>query len=97
MTVEANNRMPMRHRSRFDKYLLPGREYRKKELYMTRRQILATPLLLGASALRAQTRYREYSRCGPDYLAALAADAYARRNARIAALKTPTAIRDYQA
>ena len=64
---------------------------------MTRRQILGTPFLLGASALRAQIRYREYARCGPDYLAAVAADAYARRNARIAALKTPAAIRDYQA
>ena len=29
-------------------------------------------------------RYREYARCLPDYLADLAADAYARRNARIA-------------
>src|ERR1051325_3292563 len=64
---------------------------------MTRRQLLGTPFLLGASALRAQIRYREYARCGPDYRPALAADAYARRNARIAALKPPAAIRDYQA
>jgi dienelactone hydrolase len=42
-------------------------------------------------------RYREYARCLPDYLAALAADAHTRRNARIAALQTPRAIRDYQA
>src|ERR1041384_6508099 len=63
---------------------------------MTRRKLLGTPFLLGASALRAQIRYRDYARCGPDYLAALAADAYAKRNARIAALKTPAAIRDYQ-
>ena len=54
------------------------------------------------SYVRAQTtagaiRYREYARCLPDYLAGIAADAYARRNARIAALSTATAIRDYQA
>jgi dienelactone hydrolase len=61
---------------------------------MTRRRILA---LLGASSVRAQIHYREYARCLPDHLAALAADAWSRRNARIAALKTPAAIRDYQA
>ncbi len=42
-------------------------------------------------------RYREYARCLPDYLAGVAADAYARRNARIAALDTAAAIREYQA
>ena len=66
---------------------------------MTRRQLLGSAL--AASALRAQPaagiRYREYARCLPDYLAALAADAYTRRNARIAGLKTPAAIHDYQA
>jgi hypothetical protein len=40
--------------------------------------------------------YREYARCLPDYLSALAAEAYARRNARIAQLKTPAAVRNYQ-
>ena len=65
---------------------------------MTRRQITRYAACCSAlPALRAQIRYREYARCVPDYLAALAADAYARRNARIAALKTPAAIRDYQA
>ena len=54
------------------------------------------------SSVRGQTpadgiRYREYARCLPDYLAGIAADACARRNARIAALSTATAIRDYQA
>jgi dienelactone hydrolase len=44
-----------------------------------------------------QIRYREYARCLPDYLAALAADAFSRRNARVASLQTPQAIRDYQA
>src|ERR1041384_1215225 len=63
---------------------------------MTRRQILATPFAC-ASALRAQIRYRPYARCLPDHLTALAADAYARRNARVAQLKTSAAIRDYQA
>ena len=42
-------------------------------------------------------RYREYARCLPDYLAALAADAAARRDARIARLNTSAAIHDYQA
>jgi len=54
------------------------------------------------SPVRAQTpigaiRYREYARCLPDYLAGVAADAYARRNTRIAALDTAASIRDYQA
>ncbi|HEY2018254.1 MAG TPA: acetylxylan esterase, partial [Bryobacteraceae bacterium] len=66
---------------------------------ITRRQLLASTL--AATALRAQPstaiHYREYARCLPDYLASLAADAYARRNARLAKLTTPTAIRDYQA
>jgi len=39
---------------------------------------------------------RRYSACLPDYLRALAADAYARRKARIAALGSPAAIRQYQ-
>jgi cephalosporin-C deacetylase-like acetyl esterase len=52
--------------------------------------------------VRAQTsigsiNYREYARCLPDYLAGVAAGTYARRNARIAALDTAAAIRDYQA
>src|ERR671911_634008 len=61
---------------------------------MTRRQLLGTPFLL--PALRAQVRYREYARCLPDYLTTLAADAYERRNARLAQLTTPAAIREYQ-
>lgn len=63
---------------------------------MTRRQLLGSAI--AAAALRAQPiRYREYARCLPDYLTALAEDAYARRSARIAALKTPAAVRQYQA
>src|SRR3954469_2354097 len=61
---------------------------------MTRRQLFGTPFLL--PALRAQIRYREYARCLPDYITALATDAYNRRNARLARLTTPAAIREYQ-
>jgi cephalosporin-C deacetylase-like acetyl esterase len=63
--------------------------------------VLGFTCALAASRLgaRPQTaiRYREYARCLPDYLAALAADACARRDARIARLSTSAAIHDYQA
>lgn len=67
----------------------------------TRRRLLGSACALAASSLRGQQDgggigYREYARCLPDYLSGLAADAYARRNARIASLTTPAAIRDYQ-
>jgi cephalosporin-C deacetylase-like acetyl esterase len=62
---------------------------------LTRRRMIAATL--AGPALRAQIAYRDYARCLPDYLSALAADANARRNQRIAALKTPIAVRDYQA
>ncbi len=61
---------------------------------MTRRQLLATPFLV--PALRAEIRYREYARCLPDYMTALAADAYKRRSDRLAKLTSPAAIKDYQ-
>ena len=68
---------------------------------MTRRRLLASTAALAGLRARAQTaeaiRYREYARCLPDYLAALAEDAYARRSARIGRLTTATAIREYQA
>jgi dienelactone hydrolase len=69
---------------------------------MTRRHALELGLALAAPGLRAQTPapaigYREYARCLPDYLAALAADACGRRDARIARLNSPDAIREYQA
>jgi dienelactone hydrolase len=68
---------------------------------ITRRRVLGLACALARPRLRAQRlaaiHYREYARCLPDYLSALAADAYARRNARIALLNTPEAIRDYQA
>src|SRR5215467_4503295 len=68
---------------------------------MTRRQMLGSAMVLGGGMrLGAQPgsaiRYREYARCLPDYLAGLAADAYARRNVRIAQLKTAASIREYQ-
>ena len=68
---------------------------------ITRRRVLACAGTLAASRLHAQPQapihFREYARCLPDYLASLADDAYTRRNARIARLNTPAAIRDYQA
>jgi cephalosporin-C deacetylase-like acetyl esterase len=57
---------------------------------MTRRLALA---LLGAPLLRGEIRYREYARCLPDYVTALAAEAYRRRNERIASMP----VREYQA
>jgi cephalosporin-C deacetylase-like acetyl esterase len=68
---------------------------------ITRRRMLGSACAIAAGALRAQQApgaigYREYARCLPDYLADLAADAYARRNARIASLTTPAAIHNYQ-
>jgi cephalosporin-C deacetylase-like acetyl esterase len=62
---------------------------------LTRRRMIAAAL--SAPALRAQTHYREYARCLPDYLSSLAAAAYARRNQRLAGLRTPDDIRNYQA
>jgi dienelactone hydrolase len=77
---------------------------------MTRRELFGRAAMLGAAAIGARgqvkgppsqtappIRYRQYARCLPDYLEALAADAYARRNRRIAALHTPGEIRAYQA
>lgn len=61
---------------------------------MTRRQALSLAL---ASPLARAARYRNYSRCLPDYLRELARDAYERRNAAIAKLTTPEAIRERQA
>lgn len=40
--------------------------------------------------------YRDYSKCLPDYLSKLAQNAYDKRNAQIATLTTPAAIRDRQ-
>ena len=68
---------------------------------MTRRGALEA-MLGGAVAAgraygQAEVRYPEHARCLPDYLAGLAADAYRRRNARIAALTSADGIRKYQA
>ena len=62
---------------------------------MTRRGLL----MFGASALASRgdtVRYRDYSRCLPDYLAAIARDAYERRNQALAQLTTVDAIRARQ-
>src|SRR5689334_12194080 len=67
---------------------------------MTRRGLVGTALALATTrALRAADpiAYPDYSRCLPDYLTALATEAYRRRSARIAKLTTPAAIREYQA
>ena len=61
---------------------------------LTRRRMIAAAL--AAPALRAQIGYREYARCLPDYLSSPAAEAYARRNRRVAALRTLDEIRAYQ-
>jgi dienelactone hydrolase len=71
---------------------------------VTRRELFAWT---GGGALAAQlraaapgggpsVRYREYSRCLPDYVRALAERAYKLRNAEIARLTTPAAIRERQ-
>jgi dienelactone hydrolase len=61
---------------------------------MTRRTLFG---LLGAAAVRGQEiHYREYARSLPDYLGTLADAAYARRNERIAALRSAGDIRAYQ-
>jgi dienelactone hydrolase len=62
---------------------------------LTRRGLL----IFGAGAFAARAarvNYREYSRCLPEYLAALARDAYERRNAAIQKLTTRDAIQARQ-
>lgn len=68
---------------------------------MTRRELLAAALA-GAVTLEAQApypgvNYPDYSRCLPDFLRSLAAEAYRRRTRAVqAALASPSAFRDYQ-
>src|SRR5512146_572427 len=59
---------------------------------MTRRHFLS----LAALAPFPGAPYREYARCLPDYLSHLAREAYERRNAELAKLTTPEAIRKRQ-
>jgi hypothetical protein len=62
---------------------------------ITRRTLLGSAVAL--ARLKGQTiDLRDYSRCLPDYLEALATDAYNRRNRRIASLVTPDDVRRYQ-
>ncbi|HEY5472651.1 MAG TPA: acetylxylan esterase [Candidatus Limnocylindrales bacterium] len=61
---------------------------------LTRRSILLA--LAGGTAALAQPRFRLYARCLPDYLAALARQAYQRREAALAQLKTPDDVRARQ-
>lgn len=64
---------------------------------ITRRALLGSAVALTGLRAADPIGYRDYSRCLPDYLAALAVDTYRRRSARIAKLTTPAAIREYQA
>jgi dienelactone hydrolase len=57
---------------------------------MTRRSMLFT--MAGGAAALAQPRFHNYARCLPDYLSTLARQAYQRREAALAQLKTPAAI-----
>ena len=74
----------------------------EKHTYTRRRVLGSACAALAVSALRAQpqlaaVRFREYARCLPDYLSALADEAYTRRKTRVAGLHTQAAIREYQA
>ncbi len=60
---------------------------------MYRREFL---IAAGAPLAARATGYRDYSRCLPDHLRALAEDAYQRRNAALAAITSPEAIRARQ-
>ena len=67
---------------------------------MTRRTLLwlaggcaAAPRYAAAQEI---LRYRDYSRCLPDFLRDLAAEAYTKRNAALAKLTTPEAIQERQ-
>jgi dienelactone hydrolase len=62
---------------------------------LTRRTALLT--LLGGTVALGEPRFRVYSRCLPGYLASLARDAYQRRNAALAGIKSPADVRARQA
>ncbi len=80
----------------------------QNELVMTRRQLLwALSALPPVASLRGAgttsnsstypgVSYRDYFRCLPDFLEGLAAQAYTKRNAALAAVTTPAAVRDRQ-
>ncbi len=65
-----------------------------------REWLLASAACLACSKLRGSDLsgfyYRDYSKCLPDYLSTLARDAYKKRNAQLATLTTPAAIRERQ-
>lgn len=61
---------------------------------MNRRDLL---MLLPLARVCRATEYRDYSVCLPDYLKRLAAEAGEKRAARLAALRIPEQIREYQA
>ena len=66
---------------------------------MTRRQIIVSglgALAAGAQVPHAQIRYRDYSRCLPDFLSQLARAAYERRNTALAQLHSIETVRARQ-
>ena len=48
--------------------------------------------ILGGAAAFGAPRFRVYARCLPDYISALAREAYERRNAALASIKTPAGV-----
>src|SRR5207237_6286388 len=67
--------------------------YWRYTLSVTRRDLLTLPAAMAFPGVA----YRDYARCLPDYLRGLARRAYQARNAEIAKLTTPDAIRRRQA
>lgn len=63
---------------------------------LTRRLLLSAAMAAPLASLGRAAGYRTYSRCLPDYLTALAKDAYERRNKALAGLTTPEDIRARQ-
>ena len=63
---------------------------RRKWLFLTGACAALRPAV--ASAVPSATYYRDYSKCLPDHLSALAARAYQARNHELASLRNPQAI-----
>ena len=68
---------------------------------MTRRQLMQSVVagvlpVRASGQVRTRIDYPDYPSCLPDYLRLLAADAYNRRNAALAKLTTPAAVRERQ-
>jgi dienelactone hydrolase len=72
------------------------RKVTRRELLSLSPALFSGPRLASAQPAFPGVRYRDYSRCLPDYLRSLAAHAYERRNRELARLTSPTAIRRRQ-